>query len=149
MAVPKPVVERDLKKVEFRLPEAERSEWIRWMETAEGQGIPFREWLGVIIRQHFAPKPKPLGISKVERRRLREIYLMAGRLDAIFGNDWEDEIDKGDFIAWCQAHPDWALDVVQWLTAQADYGLRFRQWWKQAIVPELTAPSARNPGAQT
>lgn len=127
----------------MRVSPDEKEEWQRWQAIADKEGAPtFVDWVYTRIRQSLAPKPRQttMSLSDVFKRGQR-LGLMVGRLDAIFEQEREDEIDLGWLTGWVVKNPDLVPDVLQMLTLRP-YGERFHAWWTEAIGP--TVPTARN-----
>ena len=131
----------------FRVTEEGKAEWERWQALAKQEGVEFRDWLFPKVRQALAPKPKMTAPSDAKAAYVRgqRLGMMVGRLDAIFEQEWEDQIDLGRVVAWVAKYPDLAQDLVQILT-QRSYGVRFHAWWQQ-VIGAPTPATARIPSA--
>lgn len=119
-------------QINFRVPEEYKSEWDRWKGHAEQAGQEMRDWVFARVRQSLAPKPTKdaaLADSAAIYRRGYYTGAMVGRLDWVFTEGIEHDIDPGEIKAWCQKHSECVSDVIAQLTMKP-YGLRFHEWWQ-------------------
>lgn len=134
--------------VGFRLRPEQRAEWDGWRAAAEAAGIDFRDWLFARIRQSLQPKPRHVAQpSAAARQAGYRLGLMAGRLDSLFQQNQEDQVDRGWVRAWAMKDPEVASDLVAILTAKP-YGLRFHTWWQEITQSLGNGPVAHNPSAR-
>lgn len=135
----------------FRGMPEDKEEWDRWRTLAETSGIKnFRDWLYPRIRQSLAPKPTrdPVATNTVTAyRRGYYVGAMVGRLDWVFEEGHETDLDRGAIRAWCERHPDCVADVLSVLTAKP-YGVRFHAWWVEVMGHQTSAPAVRTLSAR-
>lgn len=120
----------------FRASEEYRQEWDKWKTMAENAGVEMRDWIFPRIRQSLAPKPtKDVTVINSVAAYRRGYYTgaMVGRLDWVFTEGIEHDIDPGEIRAWCRKHPECVSDLAAQLTMKS-YGLRFHDWWQSLKV---------------
>ncbi len=135
-------------QINFRAPEEYKTEWDKWQALAKQEGVEFRDWLFPRIRQSLAPKPtKTVSASNTVAAYRKGYYVgtLVGRLDWVFEEGQEQDIDRGALKAWCARHPDCVPDVLSILTAKP-YGIRFHAWW-QGIMSDASVAAAHIPSA--
>lgn len=130
----------------FRGMPEDKQEWDQWRALAETEGIKnFRDWLYPRIRQSLAPKPTRDPIATQTMATYRRGYYvgtMVGRLDWLFAEGHEYDIDRGEVRAWCGRHPDCVPDVLSVLIAKP-YGVRFHAWWAEVMGSPTTGRDVR------